>query len=139
MATPIDAVRKIRPETEFKLQDVDHVRHMTIDAFAMPMAIMTLSYLFETTNKHAVIVDFNTGVASTVLGINAVIVASMFFVLYLLRAIMHPQKVRKEWQHPVLSNSFSCLIIARFARRDADARSWCLLVATGEMGSDFVG
>lgn len=111
VATPIDVVRKIRPETEFKLQDVDLVRHMTIDAFAMPMAIMTLSYLFETTNKHAAIVDFNTGVASTVLGIIAVIVAGIFFVLYLLRAVMHPQKVRKEWQHPVLSNSFSCLNI----------------------------
>jgi tellurite resistance protein TehA-like permease/glutaredoxin/hemerythrin-like domain-containing protein len=109
--TKVDLIRKKRFELEYKLQDIDLIRHTSVDFFAVPMSIMALAVMFQMTTKRYPVVDFDGGYASQVLAIVAVIFAGLFFILYSMRMIMYPKKVCKEWHHPLQSNYFAAMTI----------------------------
>lgn len=109
--TPVDLIRKVRPELEFKLQDIDLIRHTTVDFFAIPMAVATLAFMFQTVSARYPVVDFDGGYASQVLIVIAVVLGGLFVILYGARAIVYPQKALKEWYHPLASNYFSAMNI----------------------------
>lgn len=109
--TPVDLIRKNRLELEFKLEDVDLIRHTRVDFFGMPMAVAALAYVFKLTDRTSHGANFNTGIAYQVLAIISVILGGIFFILYALRAMIYPTKFLKDWRHPVLGNFFSAITI----------------------------
>lgn len=107
----VDLVRKDRLELEYKLQDVNLIRHTKIDFFAIPMAIGALAYMFKLTDNTHDLTDFNGGYAYQVLALFSVITAGLIAVFYGLRLLLHPQKIWKEWSHPSQGNYFSAITI----------------------------
>lgn len=110
--TPVDLVRKDRLEFEYKLRDFDMVRHCRVDFFFIPMALAAMSFAFKITdNETSDVIELGTGIAHQVLAILSVIIFGLLGFLYILRALMYPQKVIKEWHHPIFGNFFSAFSI----------------------------
>ena len=107
----VDLVRKDRLELEYKLQDVDVIRHTKIDFFAVPMAVAALAYFFKFTDNTSENSDFNGGFAYQVLAIVSVVLCGLIGIFYGLRMILYPHKIIKEWNHPSFGNYFSAITI----------------------------
>jgi tellurite resistance protein TehA-like permease/hemerythrin-like domain-containing protein len=109
-STPVDLIRKNRLETESKLRDVNLVRNLRIDFFAVPMTVAALSFMFLS----AFTVQegrFETESTYKALGIFAACVFTLLFMIYLTKAILFPRKVVKEWRHHLAGNFFSAVSI----------------------------
>jgi tellurite resistance protein TehA-like permease/glutaredoxin len=109
--TKVDLIRKDRLELEYKLQDVDLVRHTRVEFFAIPMAIAALAYFFKLTDNTHPNSDFDGGFVYQVLAIFSVVLCGLIGIFYVLRMVMYPHKVVKEWFHPVMGNYFSAITI----------------------------
>lgn len=110
-ASPIDLITKVRIETEYKIADVDMIRHTRVDFFAIPMTIAALAYIYKLTDSTSKGADFNTGFVYQVLGISSVILGGLITILYVLKMIMYPKKIIKEWYHPIVGQFFSTISI----------------------------
>lgn len=107
----VDLIRKDRLELEYKLQDVNLIRHTKVDFFAIPMAVAALAYMFKLTDKRSENANFNGGYAYQVLAITSVVLCGIIGILYFIRFLIHPQKIVKEWNHPSYGNYFSAITI----------------------------
>jgi len=108
MPSPVDLIRKKRLETEYKLWDVNPIRHTRIDFFAIPMTAAALGFVFFVANE----TEFaDVHLAYKALGLVAFIVFGLLFILYAIRGVMYPQKMTKEWKHPVVGNYFCTISI----------------------------
>eukprot|EP01038_Epipyxis_sp_PR26KG_P015306 gene15306-20628_t len=110
--TKVDLMRKVRLDTEYKLRDFSLIRHMRVEMFGFPLTIATLAFAYFYANKY--IPDTNTWKVIAVyhtLAIFSAVVFCMFIALYLIKMIIYPKKVAKEWQNPVFGNFFSALPI----------------------------
>jgi hypothetical protein len=56
-----DLIRKDRSEFEYKLQDVDFIRHTKVDLFAIPMSIAALAYFWKLVDNTSENADWNGG------------------------------------------------------------------------------
>jgi tellurite resistance protein TehA-like permease/glutaredoxin len=111
--TKVDLVRKDRIETEYKLQDVHLIKHARIELFTLPMTLAALAFCFRLASSSIVLGtqqlgNWGTKRAFHAIGIFAAVVFVFFGILYIIRMIQYPKKVRKEWNHPLDSNMFSC-------------------------------
>lgn len=115
--SPIDLIRKDRFETEYKLEDVDVIRHTLVDFFAGPMSVAALALVFKGlshTYRNAdgnMTLDWNIDNAYIALSILSFLMFSFVAIPYLLKTVMYPKKVLKEWQHPISGNMFSAISI----------------------------
>ena len=115
--TPVDLIRKDRLETEFKLEDVDIIRHTLVDFFAGPMSVAALALVFKglshtyRNSDGNMTLDWNIDMAYSSLSIISIVMFGFVAIPYLLKLMMYPKKVIKEWQHPVAGNMFSAITI----------------------------
>eukprot|EP01038_Epipyxis_sp_PR26KG_P006363 gene6363-8763_t len=111
--TPVDLIRKVRQDFEYKLNDFHLIKHCRVEFFGCPMAIAALAYCFKlTSNAYADSTGrYDTGIAYEVLGIVSVILAGIVLVLYGLRFVLYPKKVIKDWRHPIYGHFFSTISI----------------------------
>lgn len=116
--TPVDLVRKVRHETEYKNQDYDVIRHTRIDFFAIPMSIAALALVFRLPGDMAYNGPFNEPIATwgthrvhQGIYIGAVVIFLVLLVIYLLKIMLYPKKVVKEWNNPVMGNFFATVTI----------------------------
>jgi tellurite resistance protein len=106
-ATPVDLIRKNRLETESKLRDVNLVRNTRVDFFAVPMTVSALSFIYYS----AFSADFETESTYKALGVFAACLFVLLSMIYGVKALLFPQKVVKEWRHPLSGNFFSTISI----------------------------
>ena len=115
--SPVDLIRKDRLETEFKLEDVNVIRHTLVDFFACPMSVAALALVFKGlshTYRNAdgnMTLDWNIDQAYIALSIISFLLFASIAIPYLLKVIFYPKKVVKEWQHPIAGNFFSAITI----------------------------
>lgn len=107
--TPVDLVRKVRNETEYKLADFHLIKHVKIEFFACPMALAVLAYAFRVC--HTINGQPYLNVIYIVLAITSAVFGCFIGLLYLLRLAKYTSKVTKEWSHPVTGNFFSMITI----------------------------
>jgi tellurite resistance protein len=113
--TPVDLIRKDRPETEFKNQDVS-IRHVTVDFYAAPLAVAALALVFKllADGSHAPVTGNRVGHWGTrpvfqALGIASVALCGLISIAYIVKGFLWFKKIKKEWNHPVYGNFFSAI------------------------------
>ena len=106
-SSSIDLTRKVRLETEFKMQDFDILRHTKVDFFAAPMAIAALAYCFKITDtsygdpNYLTNLHWGTKTVADSLSIISVIPFGALTILYAFRTILYPKKTIKDFNHPI--------------------------------------
>lgn len=101
---------------EWTKDDFDIVRHMQVSYFGMPLSIGGLAMAFKLAGKWSE----NSGIRLIVVQDTwyhtvAMIAAAnfaIFAVLYLIRCVMYPHKISKEWDCPLRSNSFGLITLS---------------------------
>lgn len=111
-----DLIRKDRFETEYKLQDNHMIKHARVELFGWPMALAALQFVFKLAadsypSGDRDLGNWGTRKASQAMGITSAVLFCFFLLLYIVRTILYPNKVIKEWRHPIAGNLFSAINI----------------------------
>lgn len=117
--TPVDLIRKDRSDSDFKQQDHSFVRHCRIDIFALPATLIIQAYMLKQAAQGVDKVYDGTHVEGwrtrtlyDVLFWIAVASFALLTALYATKFALHPQKVFKEWQHPLMGHWFTAWIVS---------------------------
>lgn len=116
--SPVDLVRKDRSDSDFKQQDHSFVRHCRIDVFALPATLLIQAYLLKQAAQdvdrgagRAPLEGWRTRTLYHVLFWVALGAYLLLSALYATKLVRHPQKVAKEWQHPLMGHWFTAWIV----------------------------
>jgi len=119
---PVDLIRKVRIETEYKFQDVDYVKHAKVELFAWPLTLAALSFVFKLTfdgfynvYKGKMLAVWHTGRVYKGLGIVSAFLFCAISILYLLRFYKYPIRCLRssttQWLEicsPLLRSALLC-------------------------------
>ncbi|XP_004343597.2 hypothetical protein CAOG_07723 [Capsaspora owczarzaki ATCC 30864] len=134
---------------EMKWEDFHAICHMHIHYFSIPMSLAGLAAVWQlvdglmlASNTPVGVIVIDEGVIngnytdSTLwrgIGVFSGVIGGIFAILYLLKLMMFPRKIVKEWKHPIKSNFFStatitlllyAFIVARFSLDFAKVLFW---------------
>ena len=80
---------------------------MRIDFFGVPMTVAAVGFMLQA----AFYADFETESAYKTFGLFAACIFVLLFTIYVIKALLWPKKVWKEWCNPLAGNFFSTISI----------------------------
>lgn len=107
--TPVDYKYKTT-STDYKDYDQHFIRHMKVEYFVSALGVTGIALLWRYSSDFSK--QFDSG---RDLWRSFAIIAAIWFgfllLLYILKCVLYPNKIVKEWYHPVKYNAFSCIPI----------------------------
>lgn len=117
--TPVDLIRKVRPDSDFKQQDHSFIRHCRVEFFSIPATLLVVALMMQiategTINAHngEIVGQWHTRLLFWVLFYTGIVVLVLISTLYGLRWLLHPRKVWKEWFHPLMGSFFAAVVVS---------------------------
>jgi tellurite resistance protein len=102
--TKIDLHYKTGKTTDWEREDFDYIKHSKIAFFSSVIGVAAIPALFK---FMAMSPRFQTSnLIWQVLTLLSLVYTSFFTFPYIMKMIKYPQKIKSEWQHPMMNNAF---------------------------------
>ncbi|KAL4537156.1 hypothetical protein Ndes2526B_g04932 [Nannochloris sp. 'desiccata'] len=103
--TKIDLHYKTLKTTDWEREDFDYIKHSKIAFFSSVIGVAAVPALFKFMSMAP---RFQTSdLIWQILTLLSLVYTVIFTVPYIIKWIKYPQKIKSEWQHPMMNNAFT--------------------------------